>query len=179
MLAWGLEFYSRPDGFLASVLLATLCCDEHHEQISPERRGFIPSYRRAVKEGIHSRSWKAETTELCSPRLAPLAYPAASYQLRTTRIVLPTVGWVFLHQSSIKTYALIKLMELSPPLRALLPSWVKLTTHAYADSILHGKAPAISRKEWPAKESMQPLWVLGAFIFPAITLFLLLELKTR
>lgn len=66
-------------GFWHLPLFARLCCDEHHEQISPEQRGFIPSYRREVKKGIHSRSWKAETTEeLCSPRLAPLAYSAAS-----------------------------------------------------------------------------------------------------
>lgn len=122
---------------------------------------------------LHSRSWRAETTELCSPRLAPVLLSCLSYQPRTTWIVPPRVGWVFLHQSSIKTYPLINLMEVSP-----LPSCVKLTTHAYSDSILNGKAPAISRQEWPEKESMQPLWVLGAFTSPAITLFLLLGLKT-
>lgn len=161
MLARGLAFYSRPGGFLASALLChvLLWWTPWSNQPGGERVYSIlqvkaPSWRE-VKEGIHSRSWRAETTEgLCSPRLAPLLIQLPLLSVQDLMDSTAHSGLSLLTSSTNQDLPTINLMEVSPQLRAPLPSCVKLTTHAYSDSILHGKAPAISRQEWPEKESI-------------------------
>lgn len=149
----GVEFYSRPDGFLASAPFCPtlLWWTPWTNQPWAERVYSIlqeGSQKRNSQQVLESRNHRGA---LLAKAGSPGLLSGLSNQPRTTGIAPPTVGWVSLHQSSIKTYPVINLMELSPPLRAPLPSWVKLTTHAYSDSILQGNAPAISRQEWPAK----------------------------